>query len=48
MTSVVNQHVLGRRLLVDNTPAMIVGGMAAQFELPEAQTQFWLPSPLDA
>jgi hypothetical protein len=40
---VVNQNVLGRSLLVDDTPAMIVGVMPAQFEFPDAQTQFWLP-----
>jgi hypothetical protein len=33
---------------VDDTPARIVGVMPAQFEFPDAQTQFWLPSPLDA
>jgi hypothetical protein len=43
VTSVVNKNVLGRSLLVDDTPAMIVGVMPAQFEFPDAQTQFWLP-----
>jgi len=35
--------VLGRSLLVDDTPATIVGVMPAQFEFPDARTEFWLP-----
>jgi hypothetical protein len=34
--------------MVDDTPATIVGVMAAQFEFPAAQTQFWAALPLDA
>ncbi len=48
VTSIIQSDVLGRSLLVDDTPARIVGVMPARFEFPDAQTQFWLPSPLDA